>query len=310
MKKNLAIVTLTYNQQNIIEKTIKCVLDLELFPDEIIIADDCSTDNTFEIIKKYENDLKSKISIVKIYTNKKNLGIYKNWENAIEKVNSNYITAMAGDDMLFSNSIYEIKSKLNEINLKNIILVYNYILVRGVNETLWNNFKLRNIDVLFSIIQNTLSHRNLCIPKEIWKKSVKQSELLLQNPDLNYGADLIKKVIYNDLVEKYIFIDKTLCYYKAGIGESSKNIRSRTQSESKTYNYLLKITNKRYHRYIKYRIFSCEFSLKPYRLDFFLKSIFTLFLARIENKGVEISKNLKYLIPVFIFNFVKKIAYN
>jgi glycosyltransferase involved in cell wall biosynthesis len=310
MDRDLALVMITYNQENVIEKTIQSVLNLKIFPDEIIIADDFSTDNTFEIIGSYKNDLISKISKVTIYQNKKNLGIYKNWENAIEKVNSNFITACGGDDLLTNDSVYEIKKDLIQIVNRNVILIYNFFIVRGKNKKIWNNFKLKNTDVILSILQNTLSHRNLCISKDILLKSMKQSEFLKQQPDVNYGVDLIKKIEYVNLVDKHVFINKTVGYYISGIGVSSQNIKKRTESESKTYSYLLSVTEKKYHNYIKFRILACKYSLNPFRFDLLVISIYILFMSYFKNTDIQIIRNLKYLIPNFIFNSLKKIIYN
>ena len=53
----ISIITPSYNQGEYIEKTIKSILSQEYPNLEYIIIDGGSTDNTIEIIKKYENDI-------------------------------------------------------------------------------------------------------------------------------------------------------------------------------------------------------------------------------------------------------------
>ena len=54
----ISIITPSYNQGKFIEETIRSVI-LQGYPNlEFIIYEDCSTDDSLDIIKKYENDIK------------------------------------------------------------------------------------------------------------------------------------------------------------------------------------------------------------------------------------------------------------
>ena len=54
-KKMVSVAIITYQHINYIEQTIKSVLMQETSYDyEIVIADDCSTDGTREIVQKYK----------------------------------------------------------------------------------------------------------------------------------------------------------------------------------------------------------------------------------------------------------------
>lgn len=92
----VSIIMLTYNHEKFIEQALKGVLVQETnFPFELIVANDCSTDNTEEIIKAYRNKFPV---IIKGYDNKRNLGPRYNFIKAYGKTTGEYIAMCEGDD--------------------------------------------------------------------------------------------------------------------------------------------------------------------------------------------------------------------
>ena len=70
-KKNkfVTIIVPTYNSIKFIRKTISSILNQTYKNYEIIFVDDCSSDGTYEFLKKFKKKIKKKISILK--TNQK-----------------------------------------------------------------------------------------------------------------------------------------------------------------------------------------------------------------------------------------------
>lgn len=81
-KKTLvSVVVTTYNQEKYIEKALRSVLEQECDADiELLVGDDCSTDNTPKIIEKLANEYPT---IVKPMYNKINVGMSQNLYNQI-----------------------------------------------------------------------------------------------------------------------------------------------------------------------------------------------------------------------------------
>ncbi len=94
MSKNpkVSIVMSSYNHEKFIAKCIESVINQTFQDFEFIIFDDCSTDKTFEIAKKYENEK------IKVYKSPYNRGMVQNNNEAIKLSKGEYIANLNSDD--------------------------------------------------------------------------------------------------------------------------------------------------------------------------------------------------------------------
>lgn len=91
----ISIAIATYNGENFIRKQLDSILTQTYMPDEIIISDDASLDNTVGIIKEY---IKEYSNII-LLENKVNLGYVNNFKNAIEHTDGDIIFLSDQDDI-------------------------------------------------------------------------------------------------------------------------------------------------------------------------------------------------------------------
>jgi len=84
----------TYNGEKWVGEAIRSILSQTYQPYEIIISDDCSTDNTLKTIKKFKDKR------IRIYRNKKNLGYGENMRVLTSKAKGEVLFLMAQDDVL------------------------------------------------------------------------------------------------------------------------------------------------------------------------------------------------------------------
>lgn len=90
------IILITYNQAKCISQALESILMQETDLDvEIIVADDCSTDDTLSIIKNLSKHSKFHFNFLE-QTN--NLGFVKNYQRAFKACDTNYVLIMEGDD--------------------------------------------------------------------------------------------------------------------------------------------------------------------------------------------------------------------
>ena len=96
MKPLLSVCLITYNHVKYIEQAIEGVMLQQVnFPWELIIADDCSTDGTREIVLRYQ---KKYPEIIKLILQEKNTGPTQNFMDLITYPSSKYIAYFEGDD--------------------------------------------------------------------------------------------------------------------------------------------------------------------------------------------------------------------
>lgn len=92
----ISVCLITYNHVKYIRQAIEGVLMQKLTLSwELIIADDCSSDGTLEIISEFKKKYPDFITLI---LQEKNIGPAKNWLDLITRPKSNYIAYFEGDD--------------------------------------------------------------------------------------------------------------------------------------------------------------------------------------------------------------------
>lgn len=101
MSELISIITPTYNCERFIGETIESVLKQTYKNWEMIIVDDCSTDNTYEVVKKYaDND-----SRIKYYLLEENSGAAVARTKAMQLATGDYMAFLDSDDLWISNKL-------------------------------------------------------------------------------------------------------------------------------------------------------------------------------------------------------------
>ena len=86
----------TYNHEKFISQAIESVLcQRTTFGVEVVIGEDCSTDNTFAICRQYEAQYPDRVRII---ASEHNIGMHANYRRTIEACRGKYIAMCDGDD--------------------------------------------------------------------------------------------------------------------------------------------------------------------------------------------------------------------
>jgi len=106
LKKNrnelplISIITVVFNAENFIEKTIQSIINQSYPHTEYIIIDGNSTDKTIEIIKKYNE-------YINYWKSEKDNGIYDAMNKAVNTATGDYLWFINAGDEIYSLSILD-----------------------------------------------------------------------------------------------------------------------------------------------------------------------------------------------------------
>lgn len=92
------IVLISYNQEQYIAQAVESILMQRVNDDvkvRVIVADDCSTDKTLEIIKSYEENSPFPFTYLEGTTN---LGMVNNYRRVLHSITADYFCILEGDD--------------------------------------------------------------------------------------------------------------------------------------------------------------------------------------------------------------------
>ncbi len=106
----ISVIVPLFNQGKYLTDCIDSVLKQKFSSYEIIIIDDCSTDNSYTIANK----LKKKSVKISLYRNKKNMGVGFTRNRGIKIAKGEYIVPLDADDMLNGDYLQTVYDHRNE----------------------------------------------------------------------------------------------------------------------------------------------------------------------------------------------------
>lgn len=101
----VSILVPCYNHEKYVEDCLRSLCEQSYRNIELIIIDDCSSDNSYNIIKGMEKELRNRFTTVYLEKNEKNCGITKNLNKMLSVAKGKYIKLLASDDMLLPDAI-------------------------------------------------------------------------------------------------------------------------------------------------------------------------------------------------------------
>lgn len=208
------IATITYNSGKWVRQTIESILASTYENFELIISDDCSTDDTWEIIQQY-NDPR-----IRAWRNERNMGEYPNRNKVLHAAKGKYILYVDGDDMLY---------KLSLGNLASYVTYFPEAgMVWGIEDVYFPNvvypYLFEPADVirfLYTITSN--------LPYTGFGDTIFKTEVLKKNGGVSdkfaMGDIYLRKKL--SITEKTLFIPRGLVFWRYSEGQASKRIEKK-----------------------------------------------------------------------------------
>lgn len=130
MKELISVIVCAYNQEDTIARTLDSILRQQChLPVEIILGEDCSTDRTLDVCRKYAERCPE---VIRLKANAQNKGIINNYFDCLLAAQGRYIADCAGDDEWSAPEKLEKELRIMEAHPE-VTLVHTDYLHRDAN---------------------------------------------------------------------------------------------------------------------------------------------------------------------------------
>lgn len=201
----ISIITVVYNGQSCIEKTIKSVLNQKEVSIEYIIIDGSSSDETMNIIEKYKKQIALVIS-------EKDSGLYDAMNKGIQNATGDYLVFMNCDDTFYDSNTLSLVAQYVEANNKPEMIYGDSAEETSSGEIVYKQARSHN-RAWYGMFAH---HQAIYYKNEI----IKNNNILY---DLTYkiGSDYGFTLMVMQLSKQLVYINSPLCIFKQD-GISSK----------------------------------------------------------------------------------------
>ncbi len=237
----VSVAILTYNSSKFITEAIESVLSQDYPNIEIVISDDASTDNTLNVVRKYEKNYPDKIRVI---SNESNLGPVNNWFKCVWACRGKYIIGLAGDDRFLPSivlkQVAQIESDPNNIICYTDASVFDVSLQKEL-------YRLSDKRPPCSGgIEVALAESIYYSPTSMFRAEFKPKENIFAK--IRYGADLAfykEVMILAGICGKINYIPEVLYVYQ----KHSSNITETNSVYRKDHIDAIKILQTKYPQY-------------------------------------------------------------
>jgi len=287
----VSVPVITYNSSKYVLETLESI-KAQTYPNiELIISDDCSTDNTVEICKEWVEKNRSRFTNCIIIESDVNTGVSANGNRAADACTGEWVKGIAGDDILYPDAIETYVAYV--INYPNSYFCFAYITPFGdldkcsfdayavYDKNFFKKGRKEQLDFLYSAN---------CIPAPTFFYNKKQMSILKVKNDerIPLLEDWPKWINLLKKGATFSFIDKETIHYR--IREDSLS----TGEKSSRYKQSIVLF------YIYYQ-FSFEFKNASYK-----HALFKLIYAHKYIKDKSLFWRALYIIQYFYRKTIKR----
>ena len=179
----VSVIISAFNSEETIDYSLQSIINQTYQNIEILIMDDCSTDNTFKKLKKYENSFNN----VRVFKNDENIGLTRSLNKLINYSNGYFIARHDTDDI---SNVLRIEKQVSYLNSLDLDGCTSRAFVMNSNK------KIPNLSFYFPInlvmkVKNPFIHGSLLVKKEALNQVNNYDERFYYAQDYKLMRDLI-----------------------------------------------------------------------------------------------------------------------
>ena len=249
---SFSLLMANYNNSNYIEEAINSVISQTYSNWELIIVDDCSTDNSLQIIAPY-----SKRDNIKLIKNKRNLGYSGALKTAIAYASNYIIGIIDPDDKIHFQALEKIAEAYEMYPNCGVIYSTMWICDSELKNCIVCKW-IKNIEPGDSMIFKSKVSHFKTFRLDVYKKTSGFNSTYI---DIAADVDIILKL---EEVTSFKYVDIPLYYYRMHNRGISKNIKNKLKTRIQGYIAL----NNAYIRRVNCNI--PNITLKDLYLEYFI----------------------------------------
>ena len=243
----ISVIIPVFNKKNSLIRSIKSIQNQTLKNIEIIIIDDCSTDNT----NKYYKYLLAYDSRIRIFIHLKNMGVWRTRIDGFLYSRGKYVIHFDAGDLYEDNYVLEdAYNIISEYNLDSIKMLFRCI----YDFKNLNDFKIpvriKNNSIKIAYKPNIERYNKQYFKNygNIWTRLTKNSIITkglssLSNKLLNIYKNFWEDIWWNKIIDKesysLLIINRySYLYYKDGKGEGDFKIKTELQKDRMIHEFI------------------------------------------------------------------------
>ena len=221
----ITVLLLIFNQAHCLHKALRSIQNQSIKNLEIIIIDDCSTDNSNDLIKNYQKEDDRIIYI----RHEINQGKIKSRSDGIKLATGKYITLLDGDDALIHKDILLHSLYIANIGDLDVVEFKIIIYQNGLFKKWHNNYLIDTNDIIyqpelrtkfFLLVEDygirTIQNANICgkiIKNKVFKKAVENIGPKYTEDFMLSWEDIIMTVSLFQTAKSYYYMKESGYYY-------------------------------------------------------------------------------------------------
>lgn len=201
MSITVSILVPVYKVERFIEKCSKSLFEQTYKDIEFIFVDDCSPDNSIEVLKAVIDDYPNLFDKIKIITHEVNKGLAGARNTAICNALGEYILHVDSDDYIEKDTVQKLVNKAASENSDIVVFDY-YLEWSKVNKVVQHNFDQDKNNYLKMVL--SAQTENFVVNKLV-RRSLYLDNSILHTQGLNFGEDYLvvpKLLFYAEKVSK------------------------------------------------------------------------------------------------------------
>ena len=233
----VSVIMPVYNAEEFLDKSVSSVINQTYKNLEILLIDDCSTDNSYNILKEYAN----KDNRIKVFHNEQNKHVSATRNVGIKNATGKYLYFIDSDDFIDNDYIEHLVKTAEKENADIVVNTNIYQCKNGKK-------KLNILTKIFNKKQKNAKYDTIAIKvfpsvcSGLYKKNIQEKYNIFFPNDVKFIEDTYFNILFFSSSNNIIFIQPESYYYR----NINKNSITKTLNRLSSLHDFLYVTNNQY----------------------------------------------------------------